>query len=132
MPATLTGRCLCETVRFTLPDAFTYALNCHCSICRRATGAAFKPFGGIEREKLSIVAGGDRLLKYGGEVDHDVRCAVCGSFLYSVVLEGRYVHVGLGTLAQAPSLLPTAHIYVGSKAPWHEITDGLPQHDELP
>lgn len=27
---------------------------------------------------------------------------------------------------------PTAHMFVGSKAPWHEILDDLPQHDEYP
>jgi hypothetical protein len=27
---------------------------------------------------------------------------------------------------------PTAHIHVGSKAPWFTITDRLPQHDEFP
>jgi hypothetical protein len=27
---------------------------------------------------------------------------------------------------------PGAHIFVGSKAPWFDITDDLPQHAELP
>ena len=36
-----------------------------------------------------------------------------------------------GTLADAPTLRPTAHLYVGSKAPWFTITDDLPQHEEL-
>jgi hypothetical protein len=49
-----------------------------------------------------------------------------------VVREGKYVHVNLGSLIDAPSIRPTAHIYVGSKATWHTITDDLPQHDELP
>jgi len=51
--------------------------------------------------------------------------------LYSLVREGRYVHVTLGTLLEAPSLAPTAHIFVGSKAPWFDITDSLPQHQEF-
>jgi hypothetical protein len=48
------------------------------------------------------------------------------------VRDGAYVHVALGSLVDAPSLRPTAHIFVGSKAPWFEITDDLPQFDELP
>jgi hypothetical protein len=35
-------------------DEFVYVANCHCSNCRRATGSAFKPFAGIERNKLAI------------------------------------------------------------------------------
>lgn len=33
-------------------------------------------------------------------------------------------------LVDEPALKPTAHIFVDSKAPWHEIRDDLPQHDE--
>jgi hypothetical protein len=36
-------------VEYRVADAFGYALNCHCSNCRRATGSAFKAFAGIER-----------------------------------------------------------------------------------
>jgi hypothetical protein len=33
-------------------------------------------------------------------------------------------------LVDAPSIQPTHHIFVASKAPWFEITDDLPQFDE--
>jgi len=45
-----------------------------------------------------------------------------------VVRDGRFVHVTLGTLVGNPSIRPSAHIFVGSKAPWFTITDGLPQY----
>ena len=41
-----------------------------------------------------------------------------------------YVHVGMGSLVDTPSIRPTAHIFVGSKAHWFEITDDLPQFEE--
>jgi hypothetical protein len=126
----LTGMCLCRSVRYTVSDEFVYSANCHCSNCRRATGSAFKPFAGIERAKLRVVQGEDQILKYGDEDGHDVHCNACGSLLYSVVREGAFVHVALGTLVDAPSIRPSAHIFVGSKAPWFTITDGLPQYDE--
>jgi hypothetical protein len=126
----LVGRCECETVRYRVADAFLYASNCHCSRCRAATGSAFKPFAGIEREKLELTAGGDALLVVGDEDLNDTRCGACGSLLFSVVRDGAYVHVALGSLVDAPSLRPTKHIFVGSKAPWFEITDDLPQFAE--
>ena len=46
-PRHLTGSCLCGAVRYEVADAFEYAANCHCSKCRRTTGAACKPFAGI-------------------------------------------------------------------------------------
>jgi hypothetical protein len=126
----LAGRCLCVAVRYCVADQFAYAANCHCSNCRRATGAAFKPFAGIAREKLTVTDGEDRLMRFGDDSGHDAHCGVCGSLLYSVVRDGAFVHVTLGTLVDAPSIRPTSHIFVGSKAPWFTITDDLPQYDE--
>ena len=128
---TLAGKCYCGTVHYVVTDAFRYALNCHCSGCRRATGSAFKPFAGIERGKLTITAGADKLLIYGGQPEkaHDAHCQRCGSLLYSLVRDGEWVHVTMGTLGDAPSIRPTAHIFVGSKAPWFAITDDLPQYE---
>lgn len=127
----LSGGCLCGAIHYRVEDGFLYALNCHCSQCRRATGSAFKPFGGIERNRLSVVEGEENLMIFGDEGGHDAHCGKCGSLLYSVVREGLYVHVTLGTLVDDPSIRPTAHIFVGSKAPWYTITDVLPQYEEL-
>ena len=127
----LTGACECGAVRYEVADAFLYAANCHCSRCRAATGTAFKAFAGIEREKLAITTGHDELLIVGEEDANHTRCGLCGSLLFSVVREGAFVHVAMGSLVDAPSIRPTEHIFVGSKAPWFEITDDLPQHEEL-
>jgi len=126
----LRGRCECGTVRYTVADAFLYAANCHCSQCRAATGSAFKAFAGIERDKLELTEGQDSLLIFGEEDLNNTRCGACGSLLFSVVREGAYVHVALGSLVDAPGVRPTEHIFVGSKAPWFEITDDLPQFEE--
>jgi hypothetical protein len=128
----LVGRCGCGAVRYTVADAFRYAMNCHCSRCRAATGSAFKAFAGIERDNFAITHGADKLLVFGEEDLNDTRCGVCGSLLFSVVREGRYVHVALGSLVDAPAIQPASHIFVGSKAPWFEITDELPQFEEYP
>src|SRR5262245_16822835 len=81
---TLTGACMCRAVQYEVPDRFGYALNCHCSNCRRTTGAAFKSFAGIARDQLLITRGGENLLIVG-DADHDAHCKTCGSLLYSVV-----------------------------------------------
>jgi hypothetical protein len=78
----LAGSCECGAVRYRVADEFLYASNCHCSRCRAATGSAFKPFVGIEREKLEITAGRDALFVYGEEDLNDTRCATCGSLLF--------------------------------------------------
>jgi catechol 2,3-dioxygenase-like lactoylglutathione lyase family enzyme len=126
----LAGRCYCGAVGFRVEDAFVYASNCHCSNCRRTTGSAFKPFAGIERRKLDVVEGRNSLRVVGDDDLNDTHCAACGSLLFSVVREGEYVHVALGSLVDTPSIRPTKHIFVGSKAPWFEISDDLAQFEE--
>lgn len=128
----LRGACYCRTVTYEVPDAFEYALICHCSDCQRTTGSAFKPFAGIRAERLRIVAGQDVLRHHGETQNYNAHCADCGSLLYSLVRDGSYVHVTLGTLLEPPAIAPSAHIFVRSKAPWHVIGDDLPQFDAFP
>jgi hypothetical protein len=127
----LTGACECGATRYEVADEFRYAANCHCSRCRAATGTAFKAFAGIEREKLRVTDGAENLMIVGEEGANHTRCGACGSLLFSVVRDGAYVHVAMGSLVDEPRIRPTEHIFVGSKAPWFEISDDLPQHEEL-
>lgn len=127
----LKGGCYCGAVGYEVEDDFRYAANCHCSNCRRTTGSAFKPFAGIPADQFAIIKGAQDLTRHGDESGHNAHCRRCGSLLYSLVRDGAYVHVPMGTLIDTPSIRPTRHIFVGSKAPWYEITDDLPQAEEF-
>ncbi|MBA3676518.1 MAG: GFA family protein [Sphingosinicella sp.] len=123
---------MCGAVEYAVRDDFEYALNCHCSQCRRTTGSAFKPLAGIARSHLAVVRGEHETMTYGEKNAYDLHCRICGSLLFSIVREGSYVHVPLGTLKDEPSIRPSMHIFVGSKAQWFDITDDLPQHESFP
>jgi hypothetical protein len=131
MARLLNGQCFCRTVRYTVADAFAYAVNCHCGNCRRATGAAFKPIAGIAREHLTIVAGEADMMRWASPCGtwSSEHCRHCGSLLYALIRQDTFAHVAMGTLIDAPSIRPTAHAFVGSKAPWYTITDDLPQYE---
>jgi hypothetical protein len=127
----LEGACFCGAARYRVADAFAYALNCHCSNCRRATGAAYKPIAGIARDHLTITRGADMIQRVAGSNGGwwSKHCRACCSLLYAVIDDASFVHVAMGTLIDAPSLVPTHHVFVGSKAPWSTITDDLPQYE---
>jgi hypothetical protein len=61
-----------------------------------------------------------------------VESSACGRTGISIVRNGEFAHVRLGILIDDPNIRPTFHIFVGSKAPWHTICDGLPQFAGLP
>jgi len=124
--AKLRGRCVCGAVTYEVDDAFEYSANCHCTDCRRKTGAAFKSFAGIAVARFAVTEGLDAVARFGGG-DHDGHCARCGAFLYSIVRQGAYAHINLGGLTDTPSIRPSHHIFVASKAPWHDILDTLPR-----
>ena len=123
----LRGSCLCGFAKYQVRDAFEYSLICHCSQCRRATGAGSKPFAGISVDML-LSPEPERLMRYGDDAAFDAHC----SLLYSVVGNGTYAHVTLGTLVDEPSIRPSAHIFMASKASWDLVCDDLPQFEALP
>ena len=118
---------------YEVADEFVAAFNCHCSNCRATIGSAFLPWGEIEREKLTIVKGRGFIARLEGDPDaaYATRCRECWSLVYWTARDG-YVRVPYVTLIDEPTLKPRAHMFVGSKAPWYEILDDLPQHDEYP
>jgi len=119
-------------VTYEVADEFVVAYNCHCSRCRALTGSAFLPWGEIEPEKLRVTRGEDSLLLDGDPQGHHAsRCGECFSLLYWTGYGGK-IRVPYGSLVEEPSLKPTAHMFVGSKASWYQILDDLPQHDGYP
>src|SRR3954451_14727595 len=112
----LAGGCDCGAVTYAVADEFEYASNCHCSRCRASTGAAFKSFAGIPRAKLGLTHGADRLMIVGEADANHTRCGACGSLLFSVVRDGAYVHVAMGSLKDDPAIRPQNHIFATSKA----------------
>jgi hypothetical protein len=58
---------------------------------------------------------------------------VCGSnILIYLESEPEFLYLSMGAVDGDPVLPPAYHIFVGSKAPWHTITDDLPKYVEEP
>ena len=58
-------------------------------------------------------------------------CRTCGSVTPLIDEEMGLALCPAGNLQGEPRAKPKAHIFVGSKAQWHTITDDLPQHAEF-
>jgi hypothetical protein len=128
------GSCLCKAVRYTFDAEPRVVVNCHCSLCRKATGSTYATWALVPREHFQWTAGAENLRQFASS-DHGSRffCSACGSTLGNLThLRPTVMHLAAGTLDNAPEMRAAFHVYVGSKASWHEITDALPQHHELP
>jgi len=128
------GSCLCGRVRYEVRAFAAPALNCHCSMCRKAHGAAFGTYARVDAKDFTLVSGADYIASYASSAEVTrTFCKRCGSTLQFVHAKrpGSFA-LALGTLDEDPGIRPSRHIFVGSKAPWFEISDDLPQHDVRP
>ncbi len=124
------GSCLCGSVRYEIRGSLGRMSHCHCSKCRKAHGAAFGTYARVNRTDFVLLSGEDEIVSFRSSPSVlRTFCKTCGSTL-QFVTEARpeSFALAIGTLDDDPSIRPSYHIFVDSKAPWIEITDGLPQH----
>jgi hypothetical protein len=140
----LHGSCLCGGVKFEISGPLSPPSNCHCSMCRKQHGAAFRSRARVEKGDFKWAQGED-LVTFYESTPGTFRgfCRVCGSPIVNKFDErsdsalrrpaavSEY-GIALATLDDDPGVRPLAHIFVASKAPWFDITDDLPQHAEAP
>jgi hypothetical protein len=128
------GSCLCRGVRYEIEGALGAIVNCHCSMCRKATGAAFRTRASVPVAAFRWLTGESLLSRYESSPGETrTFCSVCGATLATFFRDHpERLGLPLGTLDDDPGARPAAHVFVGSKAPWFEITDDLPQFAELP
>lgn len=131
---TLRASCLCQGIALEIDGEVRDLLFCHCSICRKVHGTAFRARGRVRTADLRWVRG-EELARFYESSPGEQRgfCSVCGSNLFTrFAARPQEVGLSLGILDDDPGNRPICHVFVGSKAPWYEITDDLPQHDGFP
>lgn len=103
----------------TLPDQFDYMGNCHCSECRKFSGADYASVGGLDGDKVAIVKGARPSAATRNPDETSLAfCRHCGSSLFSQKRSTGKVGLRLGVLDEAPSQTPAFHIFkIGSRPP---------------
>lgn len=130
----LRGSCLCGRIRYEISGKLYEPLNCHCTMCRKAHGAAFRSRAKIRSADFRWTAGEQFLTFFESSPgNHRGFCSICGSPMLSKFgADQTAFSLALGSLDDDPGLRPEMHVYVASKAPWSTIADDLPQFAELP
>lgn len=124
------GSCLCGSVRYEVRGPLGPATHCHCSMCRKAHGAAFGSYARVQRSEFVLLSGADDIASYQSspEVTRTF-CRRCGSTLQFIrATRPNTFSLALGTLDDDPGVRPSMHIHIESKVPWLDINDGIPQH----
>ena len=119
----LTGRCLCEGVRYEIDGPLTDARNWHCPICRKAHSAAFRSRASVRAKDFRWIAGNPITWYDNARGTHRG---------FSSCDESPEVCLSLGCLDMDPGVRPEMPIPDRSMAPWFEITGALQRYDEGP
>ena len=124
------GECNCGAVAFTISEDISDVYVCHCSICRKLTGANGIPVVIVENTAFHWTRGEAHITSWK-KPNADWRawfCKTCGSTLPGVNDE-RHMFVPAGLISEGAEKLQVAHhIWVESKACWDQIGDLGKQH----
>jgi len=125
----VTGGCLCGAVRFELTLPSKWVAHCHCSMCRRAHGAPFVTWVGVERDRFRVVAGDADLARYRSSPPATRSfCGRCGSpLLFESERWPGEVHIARASIPGAIDREPVAHVFYSDRADWIAIHDELPR-----
>jgi hypothetical protein len=126
----ISGSCLCGGISFEIDEVIALT-HCHCSICRKLTGAAFATYAHVEVSKFRFLSG-EELIRRFESTPGSYRgfCSVCGSIAPGKAPYLSTVSIPAGLLDDDPGVRPKLHVFAASKAPWWEITDGLRQFEK--
>lgn len=125
----LSGSCLCGGVRYEISEQIETVTNCHCTLCRKMSGSAFSSGATVPSASFHFVSGEELLKEWESSPGYRrVFCGRCGSpLLKRKAKDPGSLRLRVGTLDSDPAVKISKHTHVGSKAPWVEINDGLPQ-----
>jgi hypothetical protein len=124
----VTGGCACGAVRYRLDETPWDAGYCHCSLCRRSSGAPVQAFGTVHAGKFVVTHGEPRRRR---STDFGERwfCGDCGTQLViRVDFQPDTIDFTLASLDEPGGVTPGFHIFFDQRIAWLETTDTLPRH----
>jgi len=126
-----TGGCLCGAVHYNFEGDPLWKCHCHCSMCRRLTGAGFATWVGFPAGAFSWTKGQPSFYRSSSEVEIGF-CQNCsGTMTFHRVHEAS---AALGSLDH-PEIVPAGsdddHVWVEDQIPWLKIDDNLPRYEQF-
>ncbi len=126
--ATLKGGCYCGLMRYEASGATFHETSCHCSICRRTTGAPFVAWFSVPRTGFRLVQGEATRFRSSAKGERSF-CARCGTQLTFEHDDFPHdIDVTTCSLDDPNVLPPRDHTWTASRLDWIALADGLPGH----
>lgn len=128
MGGVLTGGCHCGAVRYEAKPQPGHRALCHCTDCRKVSGAPALAWFTAATDDFAFTAGTP--IRYASS-ERAVRqfCGACGTQLTFAehAYGGERVDVATASLDDPEAQAPTLHIYTKSRLGWMRGLDALPE-----
>lgn len=124
------GGCFCGAVRYEATGKPFHETSCHCSICRRTTGAPFVAWFSVPRSGFRLVRGTPARFQSTAKGSRSF-CPRCGTQLTFEHAElPDEIDLTTCSLDDPEALPPRDHTRTSSKLRWLRLADQLPAYQE--
>ncbi len=128
-PPPYAGGCLCGAVRWRAEELPVEVTHCHCTTCRRASGAPVVTWATFARAAVTMTGAPAERRATPDAVRSF--CRDCGTPLaFSERARPAMIDLTAGSMDDPEQLRPTGHIWARSALTWLPIDDELPRHAE--
>lgn len=126
----ITGECFCGSIKYRIDGDLKDARSCHCSRCRKAFSSQASSYALVEPTEFSWLQGEELLTSFETQAGFGLQfCSTCGSTLCGT--QHGVVHgITLGCLNDDPKIEIGYHIFIGSKAEWELLPEGITAYEE--
>lgn len=125
MTGPLEGGCLCGRTRWRAAGAVLHRVHCHCSLCRKGSGAVEVPWITVERRHFAWTGDLPALYRSSAKGERSF-CPRCGSkltFVHDDVPDD--VDIAIGALDDVEAGYPLTQIHGGSRIAWLSVDPHL-------
>jgi hypothetical protein len=121
------GGCLCGSIRYRSTAAPMRGVICHCSMCRRHSGAPVLAFVHFPATAFTWIGGEPTRFRSSQDAERGF-CAKCGSTLsmHEPVIADR-VQIVVGSLDEPDRVRIDDHVWTEDSISWFEVSDELPR-----
>lgn len=123
----LTGGCLCGATRYEAGGTPYHETNCHCSMCRRAAGAAFVTWFSVKRPDFRWTGAPPAAYRSSPEAIRAF-CATCGTTLTFEPDAKDELDITTASLDDPSALPPRDELHTATRLPWVSAEPGLPNY----
>lgn len=124
------GGCFCGAIRYEAKGTPFHETNCHCSICRRTSGAPFVAWFSVPKASFRLLAGEPTRFRSSARGTRSF-CPSCGTPLTCELDDfPEEIDVTICSLDNPEAVLPKDHTWTSNRLPWVKLADGLPLYRE--